>query len=73
MVTCSDCGQLVREDEAIWLDREDRYICPSCYEDNYLTCENCLEIFHRDDIVYDEVRDRYYCTECYEDLNSIIL
>lgn len=83
--TCEDCGEIIRRDDAIWVNGGDYCICESCYEDNYFTCDDCGEVYHNDDGTYvsggnhvcDSCRDNdyYYCEECeewvyYEDWNS---
>lgn len=68
-VRCGDCGEMIRLDDAIYIDSEDRYICEHCYEEYYTTCAECGEVFHNDDIYYDEERDCYLCSECYNMIN----
>lgn len=45
-VTCHDCGNKVREDEAEEL--EDKMLCPDC-KDCYYTCEECGQTIYEDE------------------------
>ena len=64
--TCSDCGNWVREDNLIYIDYQDRYICRYCYEHYYSICDNCDGIYENDDLI--EHDGCYYCQDCYERL-----
>ena len=45
--------------------REDRYVCPNCYERNYRECCECGDAWHEDDVYMDSNGD-YYCPDCAE-------
>lgn len=64
-VRCSDCGVVIRADNARWIDRAQIYVCEDCYRDNYMECPCCGEMFHSDDMIWCEEADQYYCQECY--------
>lgn len=80
---CADCGgEVENEEDLIYVESEDKYICQGCYDDNYYTCEDCGEVVHRDNahfvgsyddrVVCDSCIDSYYyCEDCghyfYED------
>lgn len=69
-IHCGDCGEIINLDYAIYIDSEDRYVCPNCYEEYYFSCPCCGEIYHNDDAYYDEDRDAYYCRYCYNEMHG---
>ena len=38
---CAICGETLNEDNRIWVECENRYICEDCYSDSYFTCDDC--------------------------------
>jgi len=65
---CSDCEEIYPGEEMIWIDSENRYVCPSCFENYYCTCAYCGEIIRTSRAYWDENRDAYYCQSCLEEL-----
>ena len=47
--TCGDCGLWHEEGRTRYLPRIDKYICGSCYENDFFTCDSCGEVFINDD------------------------
>ena len=70
IIVCGDCGCVMRDEDVIYVESEDRYICRTCFEEYYNTCACCGEVFHNDDIVYDENSDNFYCRECYKEMRD---
>lgn len=66
---CDDCGEEVEsQDDLIYVESEDRYVCQSCYDDNYYTCEDCGEVVSRDNIHWvGSYDDRGVCDSCIDD------
>lgn len=62
---CADCGEEIEnEDDLIYIDEYDKYVCRDCYEENYEECEDCGRIVHVDDIHSVEGGDRHVCDSC---------
>lgn len=59
---CAECGELHHIDDMYWVDRDEYYICASCYDDSYGTCDSCGEVFPLDDLV--RRGDEYFCEDC---------
>ena len=66
---CDDCGEEVEsQEDLIYVESEDRYVCQSCFDDNYYTCEDCGEVVHRDNIHWvGSYDDRGVCDSCIDD------
>ena len=63
---CWDCGAIIEnENEAIWYEEEQDYICQDCYDDNYTTCDECGDVIRVDDSIY--INDYIYCQSCVND------
>ena len=60
---CYNCEDMVDEDEAIYVDRDECYYCYNCV----LHCEECEEYFSKDDKYYD-VNGDIYCSSCMDDM-----
>ena len=63
---CEDCGNHMCGDHAYWIDSNSKYICESCYEENYNCCDSCGEKLHNDDMVW--YGNDVYCDICYSEL-----
>lgn len=64
-VICSDCGNVIENDEESYeVEGGNRVVCENCYEE-YSECEDCGEMVHND-YIYSVGRydDRYVCEEC---------
>lgn len=63
---CWDCGAIIEnENEAIWYEEEQAYICQDCYDNSYCTCEECGEVILNSDAMY--IYDTIYCQSCVDD------
>lgn len=67
MCVCEECGDRIDEDYIIYIEREDRYVCEHCIDNNYSYC-NIHERYERND---DEEFYEYYsrntlCRGCRE-------
>lgn len=58
---CDDCDGWVSSDDA-YSTHDDRTICHSCRDRDYLFCEECEELFHEDDVSY--VGGEILCRHC---------
>lgn len=61
---CPICGENVVEDDMVYVDSEDRNVCPHCIEEHYTRCEYCGEYVYNDDATHIEDRDIYVCESC---------
>ncbi len=63
-VYCECCHTYVREDDAVYIDCEDRYVCDNCRDRYYSYCEDCGEYFPDEDM--HSYGDRQLCEDCYD-------
>lgn len=83
IVYCQDCDELMRSDDAYYLDYYDKYVCRDCIDNNYCYCEEVDDYRTDDDCTYinndsfngyyanDWLEDNaYYCDRCYEWVDS---
>lgn len=73
---CYHCGEEHSEEDLIYVDYYDRWVCQDCYDNYYSVCEDCNEVYYCDDLhsveggnrcVCDSCMDNYYyCAECNE-------
>lgn len=72
---CDCCDEYVLNDNTVWIERENRYVCDDCIRDYYVYCEECNEYVYNDEVTYiselgmwvcNDCIDRYYveCDEC---------
>ena len=66
--TCYECGDLIREDDAFYIDNGGFYVCESCFNNYYGYCSQCEESYSLDDLIYDENDSCYYCPDCYQEI-----
>lgn len=66
--TCYECGDLIREDDAYYIDHGGFYVCESCFSNYYGYCSHCEETYNLDDLIYDERDSCYYCPDCYQEV-----
>lgn len=64
-IKCYHCEDEFKEDDLIYLDDYDRYICSNCIDD-YCKCDRCDDLVHEDDIIEVNNGDYYYCNCCAE-------
>ena len=65
-VTCEFCGKELPKSEAMYYEAADVYVCPDCWEDEFVECERCGERISRDDAY--RGFDGYLCECCHDDL-----
>ena len=70
---CGHCNEYIHEEDEIWIDGNDFYVCSSCFSDYYFWCDKCDIACHDDEYndigdtgVCDDCRDEYfsYCNDC---------
>lgn len=61
---CECCGAYVRDDDSVYIDSEDRYVCDDCRDMYYTYCEDCGEYFANDDMHC--YGDLMLCEDCYD-------
>ena len=64
-IYCECCDEWVREDDAYYVECEDRYVCDSCIDNYYTRCDDCVEYHPNEDI--HEYEDWQLCEECYNE------
>ena len=64
VTTCPICGENVMEDDMVYVDGEDRSVCPHCIEEHYTRCDDCGEYVYSDDATHIEDKDIYVCENC---------
>lgn len=62
---CECCDKWVREDDAYWVECEDRYVCEYCRDHYYTRCDDCDELFRDEDM--HEYGDLTLCEDCYDE------
>jgi hypothetical protein len=60
---CEHCGTYLREDDAYYIECEDRYVCENCLDRNYTKCEDCGEYIPDGDVCWHG--DYALCEDCY--------
>ena len=64
-VTCHESGNLVRREEARYVDSIDNWVHEDCWYDYYGQCESCDYSTHSDNLHWHERWECYYCEACY--------
>lgn len=64
---CEVCGEYEVNDEATWIESEDRYVCQDCLENYYTYCDECGKYECNEHITYIEEYDRNVCHNCLEE------
>lgn len=68
---CDDCERWYSENMSTPVETHDgRYICESCYEDDYFTCHGCGEVYRWGEGEEGADEERY-CVNCYGRVNAI--
>lgn len=67
-IRCDRCGTYVRDDDATYIESEERYVCERCRDRHYSYCEECGEYCPDDEVHYHN--GRQLCDYCYENLNE---
>ena len=47
---CRECGEYYDRDGMIYIESEDAYVCPDCFEDRWVYCDDCDRPIRRDDV-----------------------
>lgn len=74
---CDDCGHYHLEEDMIWVDSVQRYVCDNCVIENYHRCDDCGDYYPVEESVYVanhgtvccdclEQGEYAYCEECEE-------
>lgn len=64
-IYCESCDEYVREEDAVWIECEDRYVCEDCCDRYYTYCEDCQEYYPDDEM--HTYRDTQLCEDCYNE------
>lgn len=62
---CEECGEWMHEDDAHWIECEERYVCQDCIDNYYARCEDCGEYYRTEDM--HECEDGWLCEDCYDE------
>jgi hypothetical protein len=62
---CEDCETYVINDDATYIENEDKYVCDSCLSSNYFYCDTCEEYHSNDD--KNEHEGDFYCNDCFSE------
>ena len=62
---CEDCESYHTNDDIVYINELDRYVCNSCYENNYSRCEHCDEVYANDSLTK-TADGNYVCPTCLE-------
>jgi hypothetical protein len=65
---CECCGDYCDDDDLIYIESEDKYVCPWCAEHEYFYCDSC-DVYYRRDIM-EVVDGKRYCPQCLEALEK---
>jgi hypothetical protein len=68
---CDYCGSSVDEDELMYVDFDDSYICQRCFHEHYLTCVNCGYTMPRHDAIFNTEIGDFVCQVCNFEANEI--
>ena len=66
---CDECGGVFQDDEIIWLDNLDRYVCHACYDKTYFRCESCGRHHNYEERigVYTGEGYGWWCEDCFNE------
>ena len=67
---CEDCDGYYNEDDMVYIEEEDIYVCYSCYEERHAQCGECGDEYHREDLRYVELLNKEMCYNCIEKLQG---
>ena len=67
---CEECGDYCREDDLTYIDSEDIYVCPDCYENYFAYCNNCGCTYRQDDMQCNEETGEWFCQDCIDKNNE---
>lgn len=66
--TCSDCGEIIRNEDTYYIEGEDRDVCSDCHDNWYRECAECGEEYH---IVHmHQHNDEWYCATCHSEVEE---
>ena len=69
---CDYCGSSVDEDEVMYVEFDDSYICPRCFHEHYLTCVNCGYVMPRQDAIFNTELGDFVCQDCNSEANEAL-
>lgn len=61
---CERCGAYELNEDAYYIECEDRYVCEGCLHTYYTQCDDCCEYFPDEEICYHN--DLALCESCYD-------
>lgn len=67
---CEDCDGNYYQDDMVYVDSEDRYVCYDCYETFHAECPECGEECGSNNMRYLEMLGRDICPRCWEDIED---
>ena len=67
---CEECDEYCHPDELIYIDSEDIYVCPECYENYFAYCNKCGCNYRQDNMHYNEATGEWLCQDCFEQSNE---
>lgn len=67
-VSCDRCGEYCNEEDLIYIESEDNYVCPHCLDNYYFYC-GCCDVYYRNEDL-EVVNDKNYCAACAEALKE---
>ena len=67
LFVCHDCeSETDNEDDVIYLEYVEDYVCTDCLDENYFNCDRCDDATLNDDMYVVQPNDNGWCEHCYE-------
>ena len=64
---CHDCeSETDNEDDVIYIEYVEDYVCTDCIDEHYFNCDRCDEININDDMYIVQPSENCWCEHCYE-------
>ena len=67
VLECACCGEFYGENYLYWLEGEEVWVCPHCYETEYKQCQECGYDVRAEDIVWYAEEGKFICPSCAEE------
>ena len=67
VLECACCGEFYGENYLYWLEGEEVWVCPHCYETEYKQCQECGYDVRAEDIVWYAEESKFICPSCAEE------
>ena len=68
-IWCDECQEYHCQNDVVYLQAEDIYVCIDCVDNYYKKCDNCGQLHHAD---RDYEDDKTICVDCEEILEDIV-